>query len=470
MIHAAPFAPTAATINGEVSFWYADIGGLPPRRAPLTGDVVADVCIVGGGYTGLWVAYYLKRASPGLRIVILEKAFAGYGASGRNGGWLSGKFSWSQDRYLSTGTREGVVEMQQAMIDTVDEVIAVAETNGIDADILRTDILHVATTPAQLARLEAFCSGQAKWSLPAHRRILVDREAVRARVQVKDAIGAIVTQGVARVQPAKLVRGLAALVERMGVEIFEDSEVLHIDRGCAVTPRGSVRAPVIVRATEGYTAGLPGQRRNWLPLNSTLMVTAPLSAAQWTEIGWANGELLSHELHTYAYLQRTREGRIAMGGRGVPYRFGSRTDIDGQTQDQTIRQLHHSLINLFPTLKDLRIDHAWCGVLGVPRDWCASVGFDPRAGVAWAGGYVGNGVSTSNLAGRTLTDLILGRDTELVRLPWVNRTVRQWEPEPLRWLGVQAMYKLYGLADIQEADGRSQTSPLARLADRLTGH
>ncbi len=144
--------------------------------------------------------------------------------------------------------------------------------------------------------------------------------------------------------------------------------------------------------------------------------------------------------------------------------------MNGETQDATIAQLHAILLRLFPKLKGVRIDHAWCGVLGVPRDWCTTAGFDAAKSIGWAGGYVGLGVSSSNLAGRTLADLVLKRDTELARLPWVNRTVRRWEPEPLRWLGVYTMYQLYKIADRREAEGLGRTSRLARFADKLTGH
>lgn len=455
--------------NGEISFWYADMGGTPASRPTLSDQADADVCIVGGGYTGLWTAYYLKRAAPDIRIVILEKEFCGYGASGRNGGWLSGNFSWSRERYLSTGTRAGVIDLQRAMIGTVNEVIAVAKANDIDADILTTDILDVATTPAQFNRLKELCALKAEWGMPPERRLLIDAQSLRSRVDVKDAVGAVVTQGAARIQPAKLVRGLAALVERMGVKIYEKSAVLRIEKGLVTTANGTVRASIVVRATEGFTAGLPNSRRMLLPMRSAIIVTAPLPESLWAQIGWNAGELLSHGSHTYAYLQRTREGRIAIGGRGMPYYFGSRTDVDGQTEERTIHLLHQALIALLPPARDVKIDHAWCGVLGVPRDWCASVGYDRKSGLAWAGGYVGNGVSTSNLAGQTLADLILERDTDLVHLPWVNRPFRRWEPEPLRWLGVHAMYKLYALADRREAAGAERTSRLASLANRLTG-
>ncbi len=174
--------------------------------------------------------------------------------------------------------------------------------------------------------------------------------------------------------------------------------------------------------------------------------------------------------HAYMYSQRTRDGRIALGGRGVPYRFGSRTDRDGQTQERTIRQLIGVLHAMFPAVAGTPIEHAWCGVLGVPRDWSPMVRLDPITGLGMAGGYVGSGVSTTNLAARTLRDLVLGRDTELTRLPWVGHTARRWEPEPLRWLGAQLVYGLYRAADRREAaSGAPHTDSLARLASIVAG-
>jgi glycine/D-amino acid oxidase-like deaminating enzyme len=455
--------------NGEVSFWYADMGGLPDYRPPLEADTDADVCIVGGGYTGLWTSYYLKKADPNLRIILLEKEFAGFGASGRNGGWLSGGLSWPREKFLALGTRAGVIDMERAMIATVEEVIAVATAEQVDADIRRTDTLTVAATPAQMKRLRDDYEDAVGWDVPKGRLSLIGRDALLSRIRVNNALGALVTHGVARIQPAKLVRGLARAVERLGVRICEQTGVTRIEKGRATTDRGTVRSPIIVRATEGFTAGIHGQERLWLPLNSAIMVTEPLSDEIWARIGWRGHELLGDASHGYSYAQRTREGRIAMGGRGVPYRFGSKTDIRGRTQPQTIRKLHEILLRLLPQTSGVRIDHAWCGVLGVPRDWRPSVGLDRKTGVAWAGGYVGNGVSTANLAGQTLADLILGCDTLLTRLPWVNRTVREWEPEPLRWLGVHAMYQLYNWADRIESGTSERSSGLAALANRLTG-
>ncbi|MBE3009746.1 FAD-dependent oxidoreductase [Microbispora sp. NEAU-D428] len=452
------------TVNGGVSFWYREIG-LPSRRRPLDRSLDVDVCIVGGGYTGLWTAYYLKKGDPALRIAVLERSFAGYGASGRNGGWITAALAGSRRRFAATHGRQAVLDLQRAMNGSVDEIVAVAAAEGIEADIVKNGMLRVAHAPAQLPRLRQQVVTAQAWDDDV---VLLDAEETVARIGVAGALGASYTPHCARVQPAKLVQGLARAVEGLGVEIYESTPVTGIAPHTAETPYGTVKARFVIRATEGFTAGLPGERRTWLPMNSSLIVTEPLGERFWARIGWTGRELLGDVSHAYIYAQRTADDRIAIGGRGWPYRFGSRTDNDGRTRAATVRQLRDALVRLFPSTADAEIAHAWSGVLGVPRDWCSTVGLDRRTGLGWAGGYVGHGVATANLAGRTLRDLVLGADTTLTRLPWVGRKVRKWEPEPLRWLGVQGMYMAYREADRQEVvAGRVTSSPLARIADKV---
>jgi glycine/D-amino acid oxidase-like deaminating enzyme len=451
--------------QGEVSFWWREIG-LPVPRAPLAGDASADVCIIGAGYTGLWTAYYLKQARPDLEVMIVERAFAGFGASGRNGGWLTGGFAWSHERYAGAGA-QGVRDLVAAMSGTVDEVIRVATREGIDADIRPTDEIMVATLPAQVARMRAEAAKRIQWG-EAGRIHLIGGDEVRARLAIPGALRAMVVKGVARVQPAKLVRGLAQAVEALGVRICEGTSVLGIEPGQVQTDRGVIRAKTILRCTEGFTAGLPGHRRDWLPLNSAQIVTAPLPDEVWAKIGWQGHEIVGDFANAYCYCQRTAGGRIAVGARGVPYRFGSAIDDAGRPDRETIRRLIAILHRHFPAARDVAIDHTWCGVLGVPRDWCAAVGFDEASRIGYAGGYVGVGVSSSNLAGRSLADLALGRQTALTTLPWINRRPRKWEPEPLRWLGVRGMYALYAMADRREGRG-GPPSRLAGLANWITG-
>lgn len=461
----------SSAVNGGISFWYAD-DGLPVAREPLAGDATADVVIVGGGYTGLWTAYYLKKAAPFLRITVLEQKFCGYGASGRNGGWLYNGVA-GRDRYAKLHGHEAAVRLQKAMNDTVAEVVAVTEAEGIDADVHRGGVLEVATTPAQLARLKAFHEHELSYG-EKDRELYGARETAE-RIRVAGAVGSAWTPHGARLHPVKLVKGLAAAVEALGVTVHESTPVTEIRPRHAVTPYGTVRAPYVLRCTEGFTASLKGQRRTWLPMNSSMIATEPLTEEQWAAVGWDGRETLGDMAHAYMYAQRTADGRIALGGRGVPYRFGSRTDNDGRTQPETVEALREILTRFFPALAGVRVAHAWSGVLGVPRDWCATVTLDRTTGLGWAGGYVGSGVATTNLAARTLRDLVQqdsgqGGRTGLTDLPWVNHKVRRWEPEPLRWLGVQGMYATYRAADRRELlHPSARSSRLARAADRVAG-
>jgi glycine/D-amino acid oxidase-like deaminating enzyme len=452
------------TINGQVSHWFDE---LPAYRAPLPGDRDADVCIVGAGYTGLWTAYYLKRADPSLRIVVLEARFAGFGASGRNGGWLSGLVPGDRNRMAELHGRDRVLAWQLALNEAVDEVIDVAATEGIDAGIVKGGTMQIARNAAQASRLAAELDEELSWKIDGIAPLT--KTEVAKRIQLNGVVSAYHTPHCARVQPARLVRGLADAVERLGVEIYEQTPVTEITPGHATTRRGTVRAGIVLRATEGFTAALPGLRRRWLPMNSSMIATAPIPDDMWAQIGWQGCETLGDTAHGFFYAQRTVDNRVAIGGRSVPYRYGSRTDDDGRVPERTIKQLTVVLHSILPQIREVPIAHGWCGVLAVPRDWEASIALDRATGLGWAGGYVGHGVTATNLAGRTLADLVLDRRTPLTELPWVGHRSRSWEPEPLRWLGVRGLYVAYKLADLHEARGRATTSPIAKIADRITG-
>jgi glycine/D-amino acid oxidase-like deaminating enzyme len=455
----------ASAINGRVSHWYDE---LPDYRPRLPGDRDADVCIVGAGYTGLWTAYYLKRADPSLRIVVLEARFAGYGASGRNGGWLSGLVSGNRNRLAKMYGRDRVVAWQRALNDAVDEVIAVAAREGIDAGIVKGGTLQVARSAAQASRLAAAVDEERSWKVDGI-AALTKAEAAE-RIRLDGVVSAYHNPQCARIQPARLVRGLADVVQRLGVEVYEQSPVTAITAGRVTTPHGSVTAPIVLRATEGFTAALPGLRRRWLPMNSSMIATDPITDAVWESIGWRGCETLGDAAHGFFYAQRTVDNRIAIGGRSAPYRYGSRTDTDGRVPERTIEHLTATLRAVLPQTRGVPIAHGWCGVLAVPRDWSAGIALDKKTGLGWAGGYVGHGVTATNLAGRTLADLVLAQQTPLTELPWVGHRSRNWEPEPLRWLGVRGMYLAYKLADWHEGrTGISKTSPIAVAADRIAG-
>ncbi|UYQ78305.1 FAD-binding oxidoreductase [Glutamicibacter sp. JL.03c] len=453
-------------LNGQVSHWWEQIG-VPEPRPKLRGHSTVDVAIVGAGFTGLWTAYYLAKANPDLDIAILEARHVGYGASGRNGGWLTNTITAGADHYLKTHSVQQINDFQLAMNRTVDEVINVCAAESIDADILRGGEFEVAYTPAQEQRLRAHAEVNKSWEHTGT-KLLESAEAL-SKINVAGTRAALWHPHAARVHPAKLVRGLAEAVERLGVKIYEDTRVKAIRPRQLELDGGTVNTTYIVRATEGFTAQLAGHKRLWLPMNSSMIVTEPLPESVWEELNWSAGEVLGDYAHVYMYAQRTADDRIAIGGRGVPYKYGSRTDMDGQTPQSTITGLQEILYRMFPQTQQAKIAHAWSGVLGVPRDWAATVGLDPQTGIGWAGGYVGTGVATTNLSGRTLRDLILGQETDLTRLPWVNHEVRKWEPEPLRWLATKGLYAAYGQADRSELKGREESSTLALIADKITG-
>ena len=450
-------------VNGAVSHWFAQ---LPEPRPPLPGDREADVCIVGAGYTGLWTAYYLKQLDPGLTVTVLEARFAGFGASGRNGGWLSGLPPGHRGVLASQHGRDRVIAWQRMLNDSVDEVIAVAAREGIDADIVKGGNLEVARNPAQAGRLRAEVEEDRHWGVEDVE--ILSAAEVSGRIRVDNTVLGSFNPHCARIQPAKLARGLADVVERLGVTIYEQTPVTEIAPGRAETPLGVLRAPVVIRATEGFTARMRGLRRRWLPMNSAMIATEPLPQQIWDDIGWGDCETVGDLAHGFFYAQRTAYGRIAIGGRAVPYRYGSRIDRDGAVPAATIEYLTGVLNTALPQTRGVPIAHGWCGVLAVPRDWTAGVAFDPATGLGEAGGYVGHGVTATNLAGRTLADLVIGRSTDLTALPWVGHHSKTWEPEPLRWIGVRGLYTAYKLADGHEAR-RARTSPIAVLADRITG-
>lgn len=456
---------SADVLNGGLSHWWQELG-IPKQLGSLDHDLHADVCIVGAGLTGLWAAHYLAEADPGLNIVILEAEFAGFGASGRNGGWLSAELAGSRATYArGPGGEAAVDSLEELLTDSVDVVIDFCRDHAVDADVVKSGVLHAATSAAQLARIEGVLSAGSAAQRQRLQRLTASE--TQGRIAVAGAMGGLFDPQCARVQPAKLVRGLVDVVRKQGVVIYEQTRVLRVESGKAHADHGVVRAPVILRCTEGYTARLPGERRTWLPMNSAMIVTEPLGPQTWSALKWEGRELLGDAANAYFYAQRTADDRVALGGRGVPYRFGSRTDVDGQTQARTITSLRETLARTFPILADAPLSRAWCGVLAVPRDWCASVSLDPRTGLGHAGGYIGSGLTATNLAGRTLRDLVLREKSPLVELPWTNRSVRSWEPEPLRWLGVKSMYALYRAADNRESHGLVQPSRLAKIADRV---
>ena len=473
----------------KLSLWFDQAAAADDPLVPrpeLEGDTEADVGIVGAGLTGLWTAYYLLRAQPSLRVVVLEAEIAGFGASGRNGGWCSALFPTSTPALARRYGRDRALALRQAMNDTVDEVGRVVAAESIDCHWSKGGTIQIARDGVQLARLKAEVDVDAGFGgIDGYQ--LLDSEQTIARIGATNILGGNFTPHCARVQPALLVRGLAVAVERLGGVIYERTPALRIEPGATapgsrrgnggnggngpsvLTAAGVVRARQVIRATEAWTSTLPGSGREVVPVYSLMVATQPLPESFWSGAGLAHGETFSDGRHLIIYGQRTADDRLAFGGRGSPYHYGSRIDPAFDRSPAVFSALRATLTDLFPSLGGHEFSHAWGGPLAIPRDWHASVGLDRGTGIGWAGGYVGDGVATTNLAGRTLADLVLGRDTDLTTLPWVGHRSPRWEPEPWRWLAVNAGLRTMTLADAEERLTR-RPSLAARLVSPFVGH
>jgi glycine/D-amino acid oxidase-like deaminating enzyme len=459
---------SAADEYRKLSFWHETVPGTLEPGDPLPGDLDVDVAIVGAGYTGLWTAYYLSRADPALRIAVCERDIAGFGASGRNGGWCSALFPASLGKLERMAGREAAIAMYRAMQATVVEVGRVTTAEGIDCHWAKGGTVQLARSPTQMERAREEVAEARSFGFGDEDLRLLSAEEARGLVGASGVLGGTFTPHCAAIHPSRLARGLADVVRRRGVLLFERTPVLRLAPGQLVTGTGTVRARYVIRATEGYTAVLPGQHRAFAPVYSLMIATAPLPEETWAEIGLTGRPTFSDLRHLIIYGQRTADGRLAFGGRGAPYHLGSAVRPSFDRVPAVFNALRRTLAGLFPVLGDVKVTHGWGGPLGVPRDWCASAGLDRSTGLGWAGGYVGDGVATTNLAGRTLADLITGADSELTRLPWVGHRSPPWEVEPLRWLGANAGLQAMSWADRVEAK-TGRPSRAARIVGRFIG-
>jgi glycine/D-amino acid oxidase-like deaminating enzyme len=454
-----------------VSYWLESVpDDLTPRPA-LSGRVNADIAILGAGYTGLWTAYYLLKRNPALRVVIVEQEIAGFGASGRNGGWCSAGFPVTLGMLEKRHGREAARQVAHAMFDAVDEVGQVASDEGLDIDWFKGGALRIARGPQQLPAISRAMQTYERFGLGEHYQLLT-KEQTDERISVTQSLGSIYTPHAATIHPAKLARGLARVVERMGATIYEQTQVISYLTGAypvLQTASGQVRADTIVLAGEAYLARLPQMSRQVIPIYSLIVLTEPLPDDIWSQIGWESRFTVSSNKLTVDYLSKTVDGRILFGGRGAPYRFGSKVRDGYDRHGPTHETLRQAARDWFPALRDVTFTHAWGGPLGVPRDYMPTMSYDPAQGVATARGYTGQGVATTNLSGRVLADLISGVESPLTNLPMVGHRSRDWEPEPLRFLGARFVQRQF--AKLDRDSERTGVAPRGKsLAERLNAH
>jgi glycine/D-amino acid oxidase-like deaminating enzyme len=441
------------------SFWLDDLvakglDDLAPRPS-LPGDVAADVCVVGAGFTGLWTAVSILEREPDARVVVVEREIAGFGASGRNGGWCSALFPVGPAELARRHGEAPATALMAAMTDTVAEVGRAAAALGIDCDFDRRGTYALVRSSLADRAAEAEREEAAEAGLPVPER--------RTDAALGDAL---FVEACASLHPGKLVRGLARAAEQRGARVFERTRVTGVEPGRVTTTEGTVIADRVVMATEAWGSGLPPIGRRILPLYSLVLATEPLPEATWARIGLPRGATVTDFRHNLVYGQRTADDRFVFGGRGARYHLGSAIRPEYDRSAIVHRHLERTLVDLFPAVEGARFTHHWGGPLGVPRDWHPFV--TPLAGgrIVAAGGYVGDGVSTANLAGRTVADLVTGRTSALTALPWVGKVPPRWEPEPLRFAGVNAVIGSLSVADAEEGVTR-RPSAVAAVTGRL---
>ena len=463
------------------SFWLETCGDDLSPRPPLDGSIEADVAILGAGYTGLWTALYLLRREPSLNVVVLEQAYAGFGASGRNGSWVVPELNLSipelARRYGTAAARATVT----ATIEAVDEVGRAAAEEGIEVDWHRGGRLSIARGSNQVPAMEQSLRTYEQFGFgDRHQRL--DASQLADRLRVAGSQGGIFSPDNASIHPAKLVRGLARVVEKRGGMIHEGTSVTGFTPGLPAdtargrigsgpvlhTERGDVQARTVVLAGEAWLTRLKPLHRQLIPAYSLIVLTEPLSDEQWSAIGWAARECVHSFRESIDYLARTPDGRILFGGRGAPYHFGSKIRPDYDDHPATHEMLRAMVRAWFPSLGDIRFTHAWGGPLGMARDWMPSFSHDPLTGIASARGYVGHGVAIANLAARTLADLILETPSALTELPMADHRSPDWEPEPLRFMGVRYVQQAFaGIDATADRTGKPPSGPsLARFLGR----
>lgn len=439
----APAGPPVDAYDGA-SFWLGTAGEALTPRAALKGEIKCDIAIAGAGFTGLWTAYFLKKRAPALDIVLLDAHVAGYGASGRNGGWCAGEMLHLDAWLENPATRAAAQALQRRLFETVRRVGAIAGEEGIDCHYAREGMVTVAASEGELQRLAQVTAKMEKFGFGEDFTVLSRAEAM-GHVACAEAVGGLYSPHCAAIHPARLARGLARVLETLSIRIFERSRVTRLKEGAFVLDDGRVAAGLCILACEGYTPQISGYGRALAPVHSRMIATEPLDAASLRASGLARRVCFSDAKRLVGYGQLTQDGRIAFGARG-DYHFASRIEDRVTKDDARVKLVHERLIALVPAVRNVPVTHAWTGPLGVSRVRQPFVFLDKSRKFAWAGGYLGQGVAASCLAGESLAEAILaptGAAGDLL----LSGAPPQFEPEPVRWLGISAYRQWWALLD-----------------------
>jgi glycine/D-amino acid oxidase-like deaminating enzyme len=457
----------ALTPGRQRSWWLREALKRDPGEAcaPLDGDVKADVVIVGGGFTGLWTAYFLTERNPNLGVVVLEQDICGGGPSGRNGGFASGW--WDELHGLVTlYGPERAVAACRAIASSIKAIGEFCESKGIDAWYRRSGYMYAITAAAHVKLCEEMVALAREVGVPDELRELTAAE-VRARCSSPAFRGGAFMRDGASVQPARLVRGLRRVMLERGVTIHENTPVTRLDGTDAVTAHGTVRANHAVLAVNAWGVGWPQLNRRLVAWSSYIVLTAP-APDRLQEIGWTGGEVISDFRTSLRYFRTTDDGRIAFGGGGGRAR---RSIDDMFTHDsRAVTETAEGFRLMFPSFADVPIEDAWGGPIDVSPTHLPTFGRVGDRNVYSATGYTGNGVAPTHVAGQVIADLITGADTDILRLPMVNARQRAFPPEPLRSMGAAVVRRAMIAKETAEEQGREPgfiVSQLARTPRRM---
>ena len=423
-------------------------------RKPISKNDSFDVVVIGAGFSGLWSAFHLKQFQPNLKIAILEKEYVGFGASGRNGGWASAEYPTSSNRLIKENGLKSYKNLRTAITKSIDEIGEIAKSNNWQIDYAKGGALVFARGNAQLSRISKEIDEEHQ---------LLNKSQTTDLLNIPSALGSVFTPHCAALNPFKLVRALADHLEKLGVMIYEQSSVSEI-RDKQVEVNGfNVNCTFSIRATEAFTP------RKWMgnrqiPIYSLMVATEPLSNEVVKEIRNTQRATFQEACHLITYAQITGDNRLALGGRGVRYKLFSRLSERSEIDNRMHSALEKRARSWFPQITDAKFEYRWGGAVALTRRWQAYLNFDRASGRAEIGGYVGDGVTLSYLVAKTLAEKMSNIKT--ANLPFIDQGIGRWEPEPIRYLAVNAGFKATVLADYEEKI-TNRPSLLASIIDPL---
>ena len=423
-------------------------------RNSLSSNKSVDIAIIGGGFSGLWSAYHLKQIQPSLNIAIFEKNYVGFGASGRNGGWASAEYPTSSSRLIKEHGVQVYQNLRRSLIESIDEIGQIAKSNNWQIEYAKGGSLVFATNNAQLNRISQ--------DLDNEHNFLNTVEA-KQLLNVNNIKGGLFTPHCAALNPFKLTRALAKYLEDKGVEIFENSKVDQISDKKILVNGFEIDCHISIRATEAFTAG-KWMKNQQIPIYSLMVATEPLTSEQLIQVGNLQRATFQEACHLITYAQITGDNRLAIGGRGVRYKLFSRLSERSEVDNRMHSALERRALRWFPQLEGIKFQYRWGGPVALTRRWQSYLNFDQTSGRAAIGGYVGDGVTLSYLAAKTLAQKI--NNIKIADLPFVDQKIGKWEPEPIRYLAVNAGFKATVAADFEERIS-NRPSFISKLVDPL---